>query len=131
VYQYHGAEHKTIFCYENNIELTPENAAKFGRLHPRCGTNFLFLVMIVSIITFSLTGWNSIGERILYRIVLLPLISGISYEIIRWMGKSSGNFAKVLSYPGLKLQNLTTREPDLSQIEVAIRALKVAEGIEV
>ena len=130
VYQYHGAEHKTIFCYENNIELTPENAAKFGRLHPRCGTNFLFLVMIVSIITFSLTGWNSIGERILYRIVLLPLISGISYEIIRWMGKSKGNLAKILSYPGLKLQNLTTREPDLSQIEVAIKALKVAEGIE-
>jgi uncharacterized protein YqhQ len=130
VYQYHGAEHKTIFCYENNIELTPENAAKFGRLHPRCGTNFLFLVMIVSIIMFSLTGWNSIGERILYRIVLLPLISGVSYEIIRWMGKSTGSLAKIFSYPGLKLQNLTTREPDLSQIEVAIKALKVAEGIE-
>lgn len=131
VYQYHGAEHKTIFCYENNIELTPENAAKFGRLHPRCGTNFLFLVMIVSIIMFSLTGWNSIWERIVYRIILLPLISGVSYEIIKWMGKSTGTFAKILSYPGLKLQNLTTREPDLSQIEVAIKALKVAEGIEV
>jgi len=130
VYQYHGAEHKTIFCYENSIELTPENAAKFGRLHPRCGTNFLFLVMIVSIIMFSLTGWNSIGERILYRIILLPLISGVSYEIIKWMGKSTGALAKILSYPGLKLQNLTTREPDLSQIEVAIKALKVAEGIE-
>ncbi len=130
VYQYHGAEHKTIFCYENNIELTPENAAKFGRLHPRCGTNFLFLVMIVSIIMFSLTGWNSIGERIIYRIILLPLISGVSYEIIKWMGKNTGTLA-ILSYPGLKLQNLTTREPDLSQIEVAIKALKVAEGIEV
>jgi uncharacterized protein YqhQ len=130
VYQYHGAEHKTIFCYENNIELTPENAEKFGRLHPRCGTNFLFLVMIVSIITFSLTGWDSIGERILYRIVLLPIISGISYEIIRWMGKSTGTLSKILSYPGLKLQNLTTKEPDLSQLEVAIKALKVAEGIE-
>ncbi len=130
VYQYHGAEHKTIFCYENNVELTPENAAKFGRLHPRCGTNFLFLVMIVSIIMFSLTGWNSIWERIMYRIVLLPLISGVSYEIIKWMGKSTGTLAKILSYPGLKLQNLTTREPDLSQIEVAIKALKVAEGIE-
>ena len=130
VYQYHGAEHKTIFCYENNVELTPENAAKFGRLHPRCGTNFLFLVMIVSIIVFSLTGWSSIGERIMYRIILLPLISGVSYEIIKWMGKSSGFLAKVLSYPGLKLQNLTTREPDLSQLEVAIKALKVAEGIE-
>ena len=131
VYQYHGAEHKTIFCYENDIELTPENAAKFGRLHPRCGTNFLFLVMIVSIIMFSLTGWNSIWERIVYRIVLLPLISGVSYEIIKWMGKSTGALAKILSYPGLKLQNLTTREPNLSQIEVAIKALKVAEGIEV
>ncbi|HEY8890933.1 MAG TPA: DUF1385 domain-containing protein [Clostridium sp.] len=129
VYQYHGAEHKTIFCYENNVELTPENASKFGRLHPRCGTNFLFLVMIVSIVVFSLTGWNSLGERIIYRIVLLPLISGVSYEIIKWMGKSEGTLAKILSYPGLKLQNLTTREPDLSQIEVAIRALKEAEGI--
>jgi len=131
VYEYHGAEHKTIFCYESDMELTPENAAKFGRLHPRCGTNFLFLVMIVSIIVFSLTGWNSIGERILYRIVLLPLISGVSYEIIKWMGKSSGSLAGILSYPGLKLQNLTTREPDLSQLEVAIKALKSAEGIEV
>jgi len=129
VYQYHGAEHKTIFCYENNVELTPENASKFGRLHPRCGTNFLFLVMIVSIVVFSLTGWNSLGERIMYRIVLLPLISGVSFEIIKWMGKSEGTLAKILSYPGLKLQNLTTREPDLSQIEVAIRALKEAEGI--
>jgi len=129
VYEYHGAEHKTIFCYENDVELTPENAAKFGRLHPRCGTNFLFLVMIVSIIVFSLTGWNSLGERIMYRIVLLPLISGVSYEIIKWMGKSEGGLAKILSYPGLKLQNLTTREPDLSQLEVAIEALKVAEGI--
>jgi len=86
--------------------------------------------MIVSIIVFSLTGWNSIGERIMYRIILLPLISGVSYEIIKWMGKSTGYLAKVLAYPGMKLQNLTTREPDLSQLEVAIKALKVAEGIE-
>ncbi|MGH4117987.1 DUF1385 domain-containing protein [Clostridium sp.] len=131
VFEYHGSEHKTIFCYESDMELTPENAAKFGRLHPRCGTNFLFLVMIVSIIVFSLTGWNSIWERIAYRIILLPVISGVSYEIIKWMGKSTGTLAKVLSYPGLKLQNLTTREPDLSQLEVAISALKAAEGIEV
>ncbi|MGH4051880.1 MAG: DUF1385 domain-containing protein [Clostridium sp.] len=129
VYEYHGAEHKTIFCYENDVDLTPENAAKFGRLHPRCGTNFLFLVMIVSIIVFSLTGWNSIWERIMYRIILLPLISGVSFEIIKWMGKSDGRLAKIFSYPGLKLQKLTTREPDLSQLEVAIKALKVAEGI--
>lgn len=130
VFEYHGAEHKTIFCYENNVELTPENAMKFGRLHPRCGTNFLFLVMIVSIILFSLTGWNSIWQRILYRIILLPVISGITYELIRWMGKSNSALSKVLSYPGLMLQKLTTREPDLSQLEVAIASLKAAEGLE-
>lgn len=130
VYEYHGAEHKTIFCYENNVELTPENAQKFGRLHPRCGTNFLFLVMIVSIILFSLTGWNSLWERIMYRIILLPVVSGITYEIIRWMGRGRSKLANILAYPGLMLQKLTTREPDLSQLEVAIAALKAAEGIE-
>lgn len=130
VYQYHGAEHKSIFCYESGEELTPENAAKHPRLHPRCGTNFLFLVMIVSIILFSLTGWNSVYERILYRIILLPVVSGMTYEIIRWMGKSSSKLSRILAYPGLMLQNLTTKEPDLSQLEVAIKALKAAEGIE-
>lgn len=130
VYQYHGAEHKAIFCYEKGEELTPENAAKHTRLHPRCGTNFIFLVMLVSIIMFTLTGWNSVYERILYRILLLPIISGTTYEIIKWMGKSEGILAKIFSYPGLKLQNLTTREPDLSQLEVSIKALKVAEGLE-
>ena len=130
VYEYHGAEHKTIFCYENNVELTPENAQKFWRLHPRCGTNFLFLVMIVSIILFSLTGWNSLWERIMYRIILLPVVSGITYEIIRWMGRGKSKLANILAYPGLMLQKLTTREPDLSQLEVAIAALKAAEGIE-
>lgn len=131
LYQYHGAEHKTIFCYENDVELTPEKAKTFGRLHPRCGTNFLFLVMIVSIILFSLTGWNSLWERILYRIILLPVVSGITYEIIRWMGKSDSFLAKFFAYPGLMLQNLTTKEPEIDQIEVAIAALKAAEGIEV
>ena len=130
VFQYHGAEHKTIFCYENEEELTPEKAKKFKRLHPRCGTNFLFLVMIVSIILFSLTGWGNILQRILYRVILLPLVSGITYEIIRWMGRSSSYFSNVIAYPGLMLQKLTTREPDYSQLEVAIIALKYAEGIE-
>lgn len=130
VFQYHGAEHKTIFCYERDMELIPKNAQKQERLHPRCGTNFLFLVMIVSIILFSLTPWNSIGERVLYRVVLLPVVSGVTYEIIKWMGKNSGKCSKILSYPGLKLQNLTTEEPDLQQLEVAIISLKVAEGIE-
>jgi len=130
VYQYHGAEHKTIFCYENEEELTPENASKYGRLHPRCGTNFLFLVMIVSIIIFAVTGFNSLLERIIYRIVLLPIISGVTYEIIKWMGKSQSKLSKFFAYPGLMLQKLTTREPDLEQLEVAIKALKAAEGIE-
>lgn len=131
VFEYHGAEHKTIFCYENEMELTPENATKFGRLHPRCGTNFLFLVMIVSIFVFSFTGWNnSLVQRVLSRIILLPLISGITYEIIRWMGRSSNKLSYILAYPGLMLQKITTREPDLSQLEVAIAALKAAEGIE-
>lgn len=130
VFEYHGAEHKTIFCYENEMELTPENAQKFGRLHPRCGTNFLFLVMIVSILLFSLTGWSTLWQRILSRIILLPVVSGVTYEIIRWMGKSSGKLSYILAYPGLMLQKLTTREPDLKELEVAIKSLKVSEGIE-
>jgi len=130
VFQYHGAEHKSIFCYENEGELTPENAKKFGRLHPRCGTNFMFLVMIVSIILFSLTGWKSIWQRILYRVILLPIVSGVTYEMIKWMGKSDSALSRGLAYPGLMLQKLTTREPDLDQLEVAIKALKKAEGIE-
>ncbi|MCS4524448.1 DUF1385 domain-containing protein [Clostridium botulinum] len=124
------AEHKTIFCYENHMDLIPENAIKFTRFHPRCGTNFLFLVMIVSILLFSLTGWNNIWQRILYRIILLPVVSGVTYEIIKWLGKSNSNFAKIIAYPGLMLQKLTTKEPDLRQLEVAIMALKAAEGIE-
>lgn len=130
VFQYHGAEHKAIFCYENDMPLTAENAVKFGRLHPRCGTNFMFLVMIVSILVFSLTGWENLGERIVSRVVLLPVVSGVTYEIIRWMGRSDSGLSRVLSYPGLKLQELTTREPDPDQIEVAIAALKAAEGID-
>ncbi|WP_251861572.1 DUF1385 domain-containing protein [Clostridium sp. Marseille-Q2269] len=130
VFQYHGAEHKTIFCYENNMDLLPENAMKFKRFHPRCGTNFLFLVMIVSILLFSLTGWSSIWQRILYRVVLLPVVSGITYEIIKWLGKSNTKFSKIIACPGLMLQKLTTREPDLKQLEVAIVALKASEGIE-
>lgn len=130
VFQYHGAEHKTVFCYEHNDELTPENASKYSRFHPRCGTNFLFLVMIISILVFSLTGWSSLIFRIISRIVLLPIVSGVTYEIIRWMGKSNSDLSKIFSYPGMMLQKLTTREPDYSQLEVAIKALKAAEGIE-
>lgn len=130
VFQYHGAEHKAIFCYEKGIELTPENAKEQGRLHPRCGTNFMFLVMIVSIILFSLTGWNSIYERIISRILLLPVVSGVTYELIKWLGNHENSLSSIIAYPGLMLQKITTLEPDLEQIEVAICSLKVAEGIE-
>ena len=130
LFQYHGAEHKTIFCYEAGEELTVENVKKFSRFHPRCGTNFLFLVMFISIFIFTFTSWGSFLYRLVLRIVLIPLISGISYELIRWLGKNNGELAKIIAYPGLKLQNLTTREPDESQIEVAITSLKKAEGIE-
>ncbi|MCI6692933.1 MULTISPECIES: peptide chain release factor N(5)-glutamine methyltransferase [unclassified Clostridium] len=129
VFQYHGAEHKSIFCYEAGEELTVENVRKFPRFHPRCGTNFLFLIMFVSIIIFSFTGWGGFFERLLLRIVLIPIVSGITYELIRWLGKSENILSKVIAYPGLKLQELTTKEPDDDQLEVAIAALMTAEGI--
>ena len=129
VFQYHGAEHKTIFCYEAMEELTVENVKKQSRLHPRCGTNFLFLVMFVSIVIFSFTGWGGIVERLALRIVFIPVVTGISYELIKWLGENNGVLAKIIAYPGLKLQLLTTKEPDDSQIEVAIASLKAAEGI--
>lgn len=129
VYQYHGAEHKTIHCYEAEEELTVGNVKKFSRFHPRCGTNFMFLTMFISIIIFSLTGWGGIIERIILRIILIPLVSGITYELLRWLGKSDSMLSRAIAYPGLKLQNLTTKEPDDDQIEVAIKALMKAEGI--
>ena len=130
LFQYHGAEHKTIFCYEAMEELTVENVRKQPRLHPRCGTNFMFLIMFVSIIIFSCTGWGGIVERLILRIILIPVVTGISYELIKWLGKNDGKLARIIAYPGLKLQLLTTKEPDDSQIEVAIASLKAAEGIE-
>ena len=130
VYQYHGAEHKTIFCYESGINLTPENAKKFGRLHPRCGTNFLFLVMVISIIIFSFTGWQSIGQRVISRVLLIPVVSGVTYEVIKWLGKSDSKISKIIAWPGLLLQKITTQEPDESMLEVAITSLKAAEGLE-
>ena len=130
VFQYHGAEHKTIFCYEAEEKLTIENVRKFGRLHPRCGTNFLFLTMLVSIILFSLTGWGSFWQRLILRIILTPIVAGITYEIIKWLGRTESKLGKIIAYPGLKLQELTTKEPDDSQLEVAIKSLMAAEGIE-
>lgn len=130
VFQYHGAEHKTIFCYEAEEKLTVENVRRFGRLHPRCGTNFLFLTMIVSVILFSLTGWGGFWQRLILRIVLMPIVAGITYELIKWLGRTESKLGKIIAYPGLKLQELTTKEPDDAQLEVAIESLKAAEGIE-
>ncbi|SHK64349.1 protein-(glutamine-N5) methyltransferase, release factor-specific [Clostridium cavendishii DSM 21758] len=130
VFQYHGAEHKTIFCYEHGEKLKVDNVKKYKRFHPRCGTNFLFLVAMVSILVFSFTKWDSVVQRIGLRIILLPVVAGITYEIIKWVGASEGKLAELIAKPGLKLQELTTREPDDSQIEVAIVALLKAEGLE-
>lgn len=125
VFEYHGAEHKTIFCYENGEELTPENVKKYKRFHPRCGTSFLLFVMIVSIIVFSLVGRHpNLFINLGIRILLLPLIAGISYEIIKFAGRNADKKCiNWLNKPGMWLQRLTTREPDESQIEVAIKAL--------
>jgi uncharacterized protein YqhQ len=123
VFQYHGAEHKSIYCYENEEELTVENARKYPRLHPRCGTNFLFIVMIISIFVFSFVKTQNMGTKILSRVVLLPLVAGISYEVLRFVGRSDSKIVRILIYPGLALQYLTTREPDDDQIEVALEAL--------
>lgn len=125
VFEYHGAEHKTIHCYENGEELTVENVKKYPTLHPRCGTSFLFMVMIVSIFVLSFFGWPSPLKRVLIRILMLPVVAGISYEINRLIGKSNSKLAYYISYPGLILQKIaTTKEPDEGQIEVAIEALK-------
>lgn len=127
VFEYHGAEHKTIFCYENGEELTVENVKKYKRFHPRCGTSFLLFVIVISIIVFSVIGrFDSKIINILVRIALLPVVAGISYEIIRFAGRHTENkWISWLNKPGMWLQRLTTREPDESQIEVAIQALKV------
>ncbi len=130
VFEYHGAEHKTIHCYEHEEELTPENARKYSTLHPRCGTNFMFLVMVVSILLFSLFSWPNLLTRVVLRIVLLPVVAGISYELIRWAGRSNSALARIVAYPGMMLQKLTTREPDDSQLAVAIASLEAILEIE-
>lgn len=124
VFEYHGAEHKTIHTYEKNEELTVENVRKNSRIHPRCGTNFLMIVMVVSIIVFAFLGWPNLIERITSRIVLLPVVAGIAYEIIRLAGCKDNIFIRIIIAPGLWLQKLTTLEPQDDQIEVAIAALQ-------
>ena len=124
VFEYHGAEHKTIATYESGMELTVENAREHSRLHPRCGTSFLLIVMVVSIIMFSFIRWGVMWKNMLFRLLLLPVVAGISYEIIKFAGKSKSKCVAFLTKPGLWLQKITTREPDDSQIEVAIASLK-------
>ena len=123
VFQYHGAEHKTIFCYEANQPLTVENVQKFPRLHPRCGTTFLLIVMLVSIVVFAFLGWPDLWLRITSRILLLPVVAGISYEIIRLAARSENSIVHAMIMPGLWLQYLTTRPPDDDMVEVAIASL--------
>ena len=124
LFQYHGAEHKSIHCFENNRVLCPENAEEFYTLHPRCGTSFLVFVLIVSLLLFSFLGWPNLAWRILSRILLIPVIAAISFELLRWAGRSNGIVVKILSWPGLQLQRLTTAEPNRDQLEVALLSLK-------
>ncbi|NLX02547.1 MAG: DUF1385 domain-containing protein [Syntrophomonadaceae bacterium] len=125
VFMYHGAEHKSIFTYEAGEELTVENTSKYTTLHPRCGTSFILIVLIISILVFALLGEGNLFYRIWSRIAVLPIIAGLGYEFLKFSGKYYNNrWARILIAPGLYLQKLTTREPDDSQLEVAIAALK-------
>ena len=124
VFMYHGAEHKTIFCFESGEELTVGNVRKMKRFHPRCGTSFLFITVLISILIFSFVPWTSTGLRVLYKLLCLPLIMGLSYECIKFAGKSDGIISRILSAPGLWVQRMTVFEPDDDMIEVAIEAMK-------
>lgn len=126
LYEYHGAEHKTIACYEAETELTPENVKQFTRFHPRCGTSFIFLVLFISIFvnTIFRISWASLPLRVLCKLALLPVVTGIAYELIRLAGKYTNACTRIFSAPGLWIQRITTREPDEKEIECAIAALK-------
>ena len=123
-FMYHGAEHKTIHCYENGLELTPANAQQFYTLHPRCGTSFLMFVMVISLLVFSLLGWPNLAARVASRLLLIPVIAGLSYELLQFTGRHDGTCVRVLSLPGILLQKLTTKEPTDDMLEVAIVAMK-------
>ncbi len=124
VFEYHGAEHKTVFAWEKGLDLTPENAHTQRRQHPRCGTSFLMVVMLVSLVLFSVITFEQTWLNLVVRIALMPLVAGLSYEVIRYAAKKeSSAFFKAMTLPGIWLQNITTQEPDSEQLEVAIRAL--------
>ena len=124
VFMYHGAEHKTINCLEAGVPLTPENVDNFSRLHKRCGTSFIFIVMIISMVFFFFIRVDTIWLRIILRLLFLPLVAGVSYEFIRLAGSSDHPLVQIFSKPGLALQRLTTKEPDHSMIEVAIASVE-------
>nr|MBA3767824.1 DUF1385 domain-containing protein [Acidobacteriota bacterium] len=131
VFEYHGAEHKTVFTWEAGLPLTVENARPQPRQHPRCGTSFLMVVMLVSIVLFSIISFESLIYNMLVRIALIPLVAGLSYEIIRLSAKKEGSFIfKLITLPGVWMQNITTKEPDDQQLEVAIEALKESLKLE-
>ena len=132
VYMYHGAEHKTIACYEHDAPLTPKNAMQFSRLHARCGTNYLFLVMAVSILFFAMLPYaENLFLRVLTRIIFMPLVAGLAYEVLKLAASSDALWARIIRAPGLGLQYLTTREPEEEMLEVAITAFNLAinEGV--
>ncbi|MBQ2818474.1 MAG: DUF1385 domain-containing protein, partial [Clostridia bacterium] len=123
VFMYHGAEHKTIACFEAGEALTPENAKKHTRFHPRCGTSFLLIVMVISLLFFSVFGWDAnYLTRVLSRLMLMPVVAGISYEVLKYLGKHDNALVRALRAPGIFLQRLTTKEPDEGMLEVAIAA---------
>ena len=127
VYRYHGAEHKTINAYEHEEELTVENVRKYKTLHPRCGTSYLLLVMFISILMFSLLGWSPVWYvRIGLRLLMLPIVAGISYEFLKFAARGENLFFRVIRWPGMQLQRLTTAEPDDAMLEVAILAFEAA-----
>jgi uncharacterized protein YqhQ len=131
VFEYHGAEHKTISCYEAGVPLTPENAQGYSRFHPRCGTSFLLIVMIVAIFVFAPLGKLDWHWLFISRVVGIPIVAGLAFELIKWFGKNrTKRWARILMWPGMQLQRLTTREPDLSQLAVAIAALDAVLAVE-
>ena len=125
MFEYHGAEHKTIACYEHGEALTVANVRRHRRFHPRCGTSFLSLVVIVSVFLYSVLPWSSTSLRVLFKLLLLPVVMGISYELLKWCGRSDNIATRIIRQPGIWVQHLTVFEPDDSMIEVAIEAMKL------
>jgi len=127
-FQYHGAEHKTVYCNENNLPLTPENAEKFTTLHPRCGTSFLLIVFVISIVMFTLVGYQGTNYflRLGSRLLLLPFVAGISYEVLKGLAHADNKLVHALRWPGMQMQRLTTKEPTREMLEVAIVSMNVA-----